>query len=183
MSVPLQGQFDPQFTQHMTQTMALWRGVFRTQNTWTMMIDGSARAGIEACLTSMVAPGDKVLVPIFGRFGHLLVEIARRARGDVVSIETDWGTVFTPDAIEDAVKAHRPKVVAICQGDTSTTMLQPLAEIGAICRKYDALLYVDCTASLAGNAVRDRCVANRCGVSGAAEMLVGTARHRARHVQ
>jgi (S)-ureidoglycine---glyoxylate transaminase len=132
--------------------MALWRGVFRTQNTWTMMIDGSARAGIEACLTSMVAPGDKVLVPIFGRFGHLLVEIARRARGDAVSIETDWGTVFTPDAIEASVKAHRPKVVAICQGDTSTTMLQPLAEIGAICRKYDALLYVDCTASLAGNA-------------------------------
>ena len=115
------------------------------------MIDGSARAGIEACLTSMVAPGDKVLVPIFGRFGHLLVEIARRARGDVVSIETEWGTVFPPDAIEAAVKLHRPKVVAICQGDTSTTMLQPLAEIGAICRKYDALLYVDCTASLAGN--------------------------------
>ena len=152
MSVSLQGQFDPQFTQHMAQTMTLWRGVFRTRNTWTMMIDGSARAGIEACLTSMVAPGDKVLVPIFGRFGHLLVEIARRARGDVVSIETDWGAVFTPDAIEDAVKTHRPKVVAICQGDTSTTMLQPLAEIGAICRKYDALLYVDCTASLAGNA-------------------------------
>src|SRR5688572_706988 len=119
MSVPLQGQFDPQFTQHMAQTMALWRGVFRTRNTWTMMIDGSARAGIESCLTSMVAPGDKVLVPIFGRFGHLLVEIARRSRGDVVSIETDWGTVFAPDAIEDAVKAHKPKVVAICQGDTS----------------------------------------------------------------
>lgn len=152
MSVPLQGQFDPQFTQHMAQTMALWRGVFRTRNTWAMMIDGSARAGIEACLTSMVAPGDKVLVPIFGRFGHLLVEIARRARGDVVTIETHWGSVFVPDAIEDAIKTHKPKVVAICQGDTSTTMLQPLAEIGAICRKYDALLYVDCTASLAGNA-------------------------------
>jgi (S)-ureidoglycine-glyoxylate aminotransferase len=31
-------------------------------------------------------------------------------------------------------------------------MLQPLAEIGALCRKYDALLYVDVTASLGGNA-------------------------------
>jgi (S)-ureidoglycine-glyoxylate aminotransferase len=30
-------------------------------------------------------------------------------------------------------------------------MLQPLAEIGSICRAHDALLYVDCTASLAGN--------------------------------
>jgi len=151
MSVPLQGQFDPQFTLHMTQTMQLWRRVFRTANEWTFMLDGSARAGIEACLVSMIAPGDKVLVPIFGRFGHLLVEIARRAGGDVASIEADWGTVFEPDRIEDAVRQHRPRLVAVCQGDTSTTMLQPLAEIGAICRRHDALLYVDCTASLAGN--------------------------------
>jgi (S)-ureidoglycine-glyoxylate aminotransferase len=30
-------------------------------------------------------------------------------------------------------------------------MLQPLAEIGALCRRHDVLLYVDCTASLGGN--------------------------------
>jgi (S)-ureidoglycine-glyoxylate aminotransferase len=30
-------------------------------------------------------------------------------------------------------------------------MLQPLDEIGALCRKHDVLLYVDCTASLGGN--------------------------------
>ena len=28
-------------------------------------------------------------------------------------------------------KKHKPRVVAVCQGDTSTTMLQPLEEIGA----------------------------------------------------
>lgn len=151
MSVAIQGQFDPQFTAVMNQSMALYRGVFRTGNAQTFMIDGTARAGIEACLASIVAPGDKVLVPIFGRFGHLKVEIARRVRAEVVSEEIEWGTVFSPDRIEDLVKKHRPKVVAICQGDTSATMLQPLAEIGAICRRHDALLYVDCTASLAGN--------------------------------
>jgi (S)-ureidoglycine-glyoxylate aminotransferase len=43
-------------------------------------------------------------------------------------------------------------MLAICHGDTSTTMLQPLAEIGALCRRHDVLLYVDCTASLGGNA-------------------------------
>ena len=151
MSVPIQGQFDPEFTALMNQTMALYRGVFRTNNTQTFLVDGTARAGIEACLASIVAPGEKVLVPIFGRFGHLKVEIARRIGAEVVSEEIEWGTVFTPDRIEHLVKTHRPKVVAICQGDTSATMLQPLNEIGAICRRYDALLYVDCTASLAGN--------------------------------
>ena len=62
----------------MNQTMALYRGVYRTRNEQTFMVDGTARAGIEACLASIVAPGEKVLVPIFGRFGHLKVEIAER---------------------------------------------------------------------------------------------------------
>jgi (S)-ureidoglycine-glyoxylate aminotransferase len=151
MSVPLQGQFDPQFTGYMNQTMALYRHVFRTQNQWTFLIDGTARAGIEACLVSLLAPGDKLLVPIFGRFGHLLVEIGNRVGAAVATIEADWGTVFEPERIEAAIRAERPKVLAICQGDTSTTMLQPLEEIGAICRRHDVILYVDCTASLGGN--------------------------------
>src|SRR5262244_1336222 len=47
MSVALQGQFDPQFSTYMNQVMRLYRQVFRTQNHWTMLINGTARAGIE----------------------------------------------------------------------------------------------------------------------------------------
>ena len=151
MSVALQGQFDPQFTAYMNEVMALYRRVFRTDNHWTFLIDGTARSAIEACLASVLAPGDKLLVPIFGRFGHLKVEIGRRAGAEVASIETEWGRVFAPEEIEAAILRHRPKMIAMSHGDTSTTMLQPLAEVGALCRKHDVLLYVDCTASLGGN--------------------------------
>lgn len=150
MSMPLLGQFDPVFTGYMNETMDLYRQVFQTQNRWTLLVDGTARAGIETILTSVIEPGDRVLVPIFGRFGHLLCEIASRCRADVQSIENEWGTVFTPEQIEQAIKQHRPKLLALVQGDTSTTMAQPLAEIGAICRQHDVLLYVDATASITG---------------------------------
>lgn len=150
MSAQLLGQFDPQFTQYMNEVMALYRQVFQTANRWTFLVDGTARAGIEAVLVSVLAPGERVLVPIFGRFGHLLLEIAGRCGADVHAIEAEWGTVFDPAQIEAAVRKHRPKLVAIVQGDTSTTMAQPLAEIGAICRRHDALLYVDATASIGG---------------------------------
>lgn len=150
MSAQLLGQFDPAFTAYMNETMALYRQIFQTANRWTFMIDGTARAGIETVLVSLVDPGDTVLVPIFGRFGHLKTEIASRCGAKVETIEAEWGTVFQPDQIEEAIKRVRPKVVALCQGDTSTTMAQPLAEIGAICRRYDALLYVDSTASIVG---------------------------------
>jgi (S)-ureidoglycine-glyoxylate aminotransferase len=150
MSMPLLGQFDPQFTRYMNETMDLYRRVFQTENRWTFLVDGTARAGIEALLTSIISPGDKVLVPIFGRFGQLLAEIAKRCKAEIVTIETEWGTVFTAEQVEDAVREHRPRLVTLVHGDTSTTMAQPLAAIGAICRRYDALLYVDATASITG---------------------------------
>lgn len=152
MSVPIQGQFDPEFRRFMVETMALYRHVYRTKNEWTLCVDATARGGLEACMASVIQPGDTVLVGVFGRFGHLKEEIARRAGANVVSVETPWGTVFTPDQIEDAVKKHKPRLVTLCQGDTSTTMLQPLEEIGKIARKHDAIFFSDCTASIAGNA-------------------------------
>lgn len=151
LSTPLLGQFDPQFTAYMNQVMALYRGIFCTENQWTFLIDGTARSAIEASLVSLIEPGDKVLVPIFGRFGHLLTEIAGRCGAEIITLETEWGTVFDPAQIVDAVKRHRPKLVALVQGDTSTTMLQPLAEIGQACRAEGALVYVDATASICGN--------------------------------
>ncbi len=153
MSTPLQGQFDPQFTGYMNQVMSLYRRVFETDNQWTFLINGTARAGIEACLASLVSPSDKVLTPIYGRFGHLLNEISRRVGGDVVSIDTEWGTIFDANVLEEAIAREKPRVVAISQGDTSTTMKQPLKELAEICHRHGALLYVDATATLGGNAL------------------------------
>ncbi len=133
MSSQLIGQYDPAMTHYMNEVMALYRGVFRTSNRWTMLVDGTSRAGIEAILISAIRPGDKVLVPVFGRFGHLLCEIARRCRAEVHTIEAPWGEVFSPEQIEDAIKRVRPRMLLTVQGDTSTTMLQPLAELGEIC--------------------------------------------------
>lgn len=151
MSAQLLGQYDPAMTHYMNETMALYRQVFKTDNQWTLLIDGTSRAGIEAVLVSVIEPGDKVLIPIFGRFGHLLNEIAIRCGADVHTIETAWGTVFTPEQIEEAIIKVQPKLLAIVQGDTSTTMLQPLEELGAICRRHDVLFYSDATASIGGN--------------------------------
>jgi (S)-ureidoglycine-glyoxylate aminotransferase len=150
MSAQLLGQFDPQFRAYMKEVSDLYRAVFQTKNRWTLLIDGTARAGIEAALVSLVEPGDKVLVPVFGRFGHLKVEIARRCGAEVIPMELEWGSVFADEVLEREIKKHKPKVVAVSHGDTSTTMAQPLAELGKLCRQHDALLYVDATATLGG---------------------------------
>ncbi|MEZ9848373.1 pyridoxal-phosphate-dependent aminotransferase family protein [Vibrio breoganii] len=151
LSSSLIGQYDPVMTGYMNQVQQLYRGVFQTQNQQTMLVDGTARSGIEAVLVSVLQPGDKVLIPVIGRFGHLLCEIAQRVGAKVKTIDIEWGEVCPPEAIEKAIKEFQPKLLATVQGDTSTTMNQPLKEMGEICQRHDVLFYCDATASVAGN--------------------------------
>ncbi|GAN97208.1 serine--pyruvate aminotransferase [Komagataeibacter europaeus NBRC 3261] len=150
MAADMLGQFDPEMTEYMNQTMDLYRQVFMTNNRWTFLVDGTARAGIEASLVSLVEPGMKLLIVRAGRFGLLLSEIAQRIGAEIVTLDIPWGEVATLEQIEDAIVTHRPHVLACIHGDTSTTIAQPLDGVGALCRKYDVLSYVDTTATLGG---------------------------------
>ena len=165
MTTPIIGQFDPEFTAIMTETMAMARQVFQTANEQTYVVDTTSRGGIEALLSSAICPGDKVLIPAYGRFGYLLQEILTRCGAEITLLEREWGTVFTPEEIEDALKKKSYKAVCIIHGETSTSMMQPLDEIGKLCKRYGALLLVDTVATLGGAEVKvdewqiDGCVA------------------------
>ncbi|RIX51529.1 alanine--glyoxylate aminotransferase family protein [Paenibacillus nanensis] len=150
MSYPILGQFDPEFTALMNETMDMLRSVFMTDNKWAYPVDGTSRSGIEAVLVSLIEPGDRVLVPIYGRFGHLLVEISKRCGAEVVTLEKEWGSVFAPEEIVAAIRKFRPKLVAVVHGETSTGRLQPLEGISEACREADALLVVDAVATIGG---------------------------------
>lgn len=150
MSADLLGQFDPEMTGYMEQVMALYRPIFGTANRWTMLVDGTARAGIEAALVSLVAPGWTVLVVNFGRFGLLLTEILTRIGARIETVDAPWGEVVPMEAIAAAIDRASPQLVATIHGDTSTTMAQPLEGLGALCRKAGALSYVDATATVGG---------------------------------
>ncbi|MFJ7848645.1 pyridoxal-phosphate-dependent aminotransferase family protein [Peribacillus sp. NPDC097206] len=154
MSTPILGQFDPAFTNIMNEVMEMLRLVFQTNNHWAFPIDGTSRSGNEAILCSIIEPGDKVLVPIFGRFGHLLVEICERYGAEVHTIECPWGEVFDPADVIAEIKKISPKITAIVHGETSTGCMQPLAEIGKACREQDVLLVVDAVASIGGTDVK-----------------------------
>jgi (S)-ureidoglycine-glyoxylate aminotransferase len=153
MSADLLGQFDPEMTGYMNQVMALYRPIFGTTNRWTMLVDGTARAGIEAALVSLVAPGDRVLVINFGRFGLLLTEILGRIGAVIETVDAPWGEVVPMDAIAAAIARTAPKLVATIHGDTSTTMAQPLEGLGDLAHAAGALLYVDATATIGGMAL------------------------------
>ncbi len=109
MTADLLGQFDPEMTGYMNEVMALYRPIFGTENRWTFLIDGTARAGIEAALVSLLSPGDTLLVIDFGRFGLLLREIGERIGAHIEMLSVPWGQTVPVDAIAAALERCAPK--------------------------------------------------------------------------
>ena len=139
---------DPAFIKIMNETQELLRYTWQTDNELTLAISGTGSAAMETAVANVVTPGDVVLVGVMGYFGERLVEMASRHGADVRIIEKEWGEVFDPGDIYAAVEEHRPSVVMLVHAETSTGALQPLEDIGDICREFDCLLLVDCVTSL-----------------------------------
>jgi (S)-ureidoglycine-glyoxylate aminotransferase len=101
-------------------------------------------------MASVLEPGDRVVVGVIGRFGELLSDLARRAGAEVFEVAAEWGRVIEPDRIRAALEQHRPKLVAVVQGETSTGMCQPLEGLGQMVHEYDAIFMVDAVPTLGG---------------------------------
>ena len=150
MSNSILGQFDPDFTDIMNDTMELIRASFKTKNKWSFPIDGTSRAAIEAVIASIVEPGDKVLIPIIGRFGYLITELVERAGGIVHTIEAPMGEVIPQDDIIKKLDEVQPKVLAVIHGETSSGRLQPIDKLGHAAKERGIFSVVDAVATYMG---------------------------------
>ncbi|WP_447977450.1 pyridoxal-phosphate-dependent aminotransferase family protein [Candidatus Nitrospira bockiana] len=153
MGTPLIGHLDPEFLKIMDEIQQLLRSVFRTRNALTIPISGTGSAGMEAALVNVIEPGDRVIVGVNGVFGARMAAIVERCGGVAVRVDAPWGRIVEPARIEHALQAGPVKAVAMVHAETSTGVLQPLAEVGRLCRAHRALFIVDAVTSLGGTPV------------------------------
>jgi alanine-glyoxylate transaminase/serine-glyoxylate transaminase/serine-pyruvate transaminase len=148
---PLVGHKDPYFLGLLEETSALLQKVFQTRNRATLALPTTGGGGMEASLVNVLEPGDTLVIGDAGFFAHRMVDIACRLTGvNVVVVPADWGSPVDNDALIDAVRLHRPRVLALVHGETSTGVEQPLEGLSEVCRDHDALLVVDAVATLGG---------------------------------
>ena len=150
MGMNLVGHLDPAFIQLMEEVKELSRYLFQTDNELTIPISGTGSAAMEASVANIVEPGDVFLVGINGYFGERLAEMAGRYGADVRRIDKEWGQVFSLDDLRAGLEQHRPAVLALVHGETSSGARQPIEGVGELCHQYDCLLLVDTVASLGG---------------------------------
>ncbi len=154
MSAPLVGHLDPYFQGIMDETVALSRYLFRTKNKLTFPVSGTGSAGMEAAFDNFLEPGDVAVIGVNGVFGERMVDNAQRTGATVIPVTAEWGRIIEPEAVEAALKNQKKvKLIAVVHAETSTGVLQPLADISRLAKRYDSLYLVDTVTSLAGHEV------------------------------
>jgi alanine-glyoxylate transaminase / serine-glyoxylate transaminase / serine-pyruvate transaminase len=154
MSLPVLGHLDPEFLAIMEETKDLLRFVFRTKNLLTIPMSGTGSAGMETCLVNLLEPGDRAVVCIHGVFGTRMKDIVERCGATPIVVESPWGKAIRPEDVEKALKGSGARLVAVVHAETSTGVLQPLADICRIAKAHDALMVLDTVTSLGGCDVR-----------------------------
>jgi (S)-ureidoglycine-glyoxylate aminotransferase len=150
MSSTILGQFDPAFLAIMDNVKEMIKVPFGTKNEQAFAIDGTSRSGLEAALIALIEPGDKVLIPVYGRFAFLLGEICERAKAEIKYLEKDWTSPFDQADIIEAIDEFQPKIVAMVHGETANGQMQALDQIGAACREREIFFVVDMVATYGG---------------------------------
>lgn len=82
--------------------------------------------------------------------GTRVANMAARFGAKVHELKAEAGGTFSLADIKAGVEAHKPAVVFLCQGESSTGAHQSLAGVGEVCRANGALLLVDTVCSLGG---------------------------------
>ncbi|MBU2536075.1 MAG: alanine--glyoxylate aminotransferase family protein [Chloroflexota bacterium] len=152
MMAPILGHMDPYFYTVMEDNMSLLRYLFQTKNALTFPISATGSAGMEAGLCNFLEPGDVAVIANNGFFAERMINIASRCGADIVQLNAEWGRIIEPEAIEAAFKSRKKvKLLALVHAETSTGVLQPLAEAAQLAKEHDALFLVDAVTSLGGH--------------------------------
>ncbi|MFE7181807.1 pyridoxal-phosphate-dependent aminotransferase family protein [Streptomyces erythrochromogenes] len=137
----------------------------------TVLFTGSGTAALEAVVSSVVPAGGRLLVIDNGHYGERLLRISNVHGIASVRLEFGWATPLDLDAVDHALSADAGIThVAVVHHETSTGMLNPLRELGALVARHGRSLIVDAISSLGAedlDVVRDHvdwCVgtANKC---------------------
>lgn len=165
-SSPALTELEEHMTDWMRQMLGLsaeWRGVIQdTASTSTLvaLLCARERAGNHAQAQGGLQSLDRPMVVYASAQSHSSVEkaalLAGFGRSNLRIVAADADHAMRPDALADAVAAdiaagRQPCAVVATTGTTTSTAIDPVGPIAAICREYGMWLHVD--GAMAGSAM------------------------------
>lgn len=107
-------------------------------------VQGSGTFAVEAMIGTLVPRDGKLLVLVNGAYGTRIVRMAQVIGRAVTAIETAEDLPVSPEALdralaEDAAITH----VAVVQCETTSGILNPIAEVAAVVARHGRALLID----------------------------------------
>ena len=116
-----------------------------------VLFAGSGTAAVEAAIASAVPAGRALLVVDNGVYGDRMLRIARAHGIAHEAVKADIFTPVDPAAVEQALQRH-PEIshVALVHHETTTGLLNPVAEVARVAHGLGRRVIVDAMSSLFG---------------------------------
>lgn len=144
MAQPMIGHRSQTASQLLQECTAALQTLFGTTST-PLILTGSGTSALEAAVVNTVKPGEEAIVVVTGAFGDRFAKIIKRYGITLHRLDVPWGQSCSPEKLSSFVQAHpQAKAVFLTYCETSTAVLNPIAELAQVVREHsDALVIVD----------------------------------------
>jgi aspartate aminotransferase-like enzyme len=165
MSQPMIGHRSSGFQELYASLQPRLQRLLSTEN--PVFISTSSAWGVmEAAVRNLVAK--KVLNCCCGAFSDKWFDVSKRCGKDAEALKVEWGQPILPEMIDAKLKTGQFDALTLIHNETSTGLMNPLAEIVKVMRNYpDVMFIVDCVSSMTA-------VKIECDALGVDVLLAGT---------
>ena len=136
----------PEFRALFTKVLAQLKVFVGTKND-VLLLSSSGTGAMEASVSNLTSPGDRVLVLTAGKFGERWTGLAKAFGCEVDVLSAPYGETFDLAEIKKAIKPEH-RVVYMQATETSTAVRHDVEAIAKLVTATDALLVVDAITGL-----------------------------------
>ena len=109
-----------------------------------ILLAATGTGAMEAAVINLLQPGEHAIFVNGGKFGERWGKLLAAFGVVGHEVRVEWGRAARPEQVEDAFKAYpNSRAVLVQASETSTCAVHPIAAIGEVTRKRDAMLIVD----------------------------------------
>jgi aspartate aminotransferase-like enzyme len=131
----------PEFRALYLKVLAQLKVFVGTQND-VLLLSSSGTGAMEAAVSNLTSPGDRVLVLTAGKFGERWTGLAKAFGCEVDALSAPYGETFDLAQVKAALKPEH-KAVYLQATETSTAVRHDVEAIAKLVKETDALLVVD----------------------------------------
>ncbi len=152
MSKPLMPHREEWFANLFVEQAERMKQVFQTKND-LFIFSGSGTSAMDAAVSNVIRPGDKVLCITSGKFAERFTEIVEAHGATPVTINFEWGTPIDPEKVKENL-TRDIKAVTMVHNESSTGVRNDVKSIAELVKDTEAVLIVDTISSMGGDDIR-----------------------------